>query len=71
MLLSAKQIGDAGEYLVMAELCFAGIPTMKAPDGWPGCDLIAQLSDGRGLQRISVKTGRSGIGSKGTRQTCR
>ena len=51
---TTKQFGDACELLVAAELTFAGIPTMKAPDYWPGYDLIAQPS-GALPQRISVK----------------
>ena len=38
----AKQIGDAGEMLIAAELTLAGIPAMKAPDNWPGYDVVAQ-----------------------------
>jgi hypothetical protein len=48
-------MGDACEMLVAAELTLAGIPALKAPDNWPGYDVIAQPSD-RELQRISVKS---------------
>ncbi|MDQ0313656.1 hypothetical protein [Amorphus orientalis] len=51
---TTKQFGDACELLVAAELTFAGIPTMKAPDYWPGYDLVAQ-PPGTLPQRISVK----------------
>lgn len=51
---TTKQFGDACELLVAAELTFAGIPAMKAPDYWPGYDLVAQ-PPGSDPQRISVK----------------
>lgn len=51
---TSKQMGDACEMLVAAELTLAGIPAMKAPDYWPGYDAIAQPVD-RPPQRISVK----------------
>ena len=50
-----KQMGDACEMLVAAELTLAGIPALKVPDNWPGYDVIAQPFD-RGPQRISVKS---------------
>jgi hypothetical protein len=53
--LTTKQRGDAGEYLVMAELNFAGVPALKVPDNWPGCDVIARPLDSRPLD-VSVKT---------------
>ncbi|MGC2415236.1 MAG: hypothetical protein WA459_21375 [Stellaceae bacterium] len=52
---TAKQLGDAGEMIIAAELTLNGTPALKAPDFWPGCDVIAQPK-GRGPQRISVKT---------------
>ena len=50
-----KQMGDACEMLVAAELTLAGIPALKVPDGWPGYDVIAQ-PPGTDPQRISVKS---------------
>lgn len=50
-----KQMGDACEMLVAAELTLAGIPALKVPDNWPGYDVIAQPFD-RPPQRISVKS---------------
>lgn len=35
-----KQMGDACEMLVAAELTLAGIPSMKGMDYWPGDDVI-------------------------------
>lgn len=35
-----KQLGDAGEHLVLAELTFAGFPATLMPDNWPDYDLI-------------------------------
>jgi hypothetical protein len=52
---NAKQMGDACEMLVAAELTLAGLPAMKAPDYWPGYDLVAQPRN-RELQKISVKS---------------
>ncbi len=52
---TSKQMGDACEMLVAAELTLAGIPALKVPDNWPGYDVIAQPID-RPLQRISVKS---------------
>lgn len=51
---TTKQMGDACEMLVAAEMTLAGIPAMKAPDFWPGYDAIAQ-PHGQPPQRISVK----------------
>src|SRR5262249_42212125 len=51
---TTKQMGDACEMLVAAELTLAGVPAMKAPDNWPDYDVIAQPWD-RGPQQISVK----------------
>lgn len=53
-LYTTKQMGDACEMLIAAEMTLAGIPAMKAPDYWPGYDVIAQPVD-RLAQRISVK----------------
>lgn len=50
-----KQMGDACEMLVAAELTLAGIPALKVPDNWPGYDVIAQPL-GKEPQRISVKS---------------
>ena len=52
---TTKQMGDACEMLVAAELTLAGVPALKAPDYWPGCDVIAQPL-GAAPQRISVKS---------------
>src|SRR5271169_3470778 len=50
-----KQMGDACEMLVAAEMTLAGVPAMKMPDNWPCYDVIAQPKDGGAPQRISVK----------------
>jgi hypothetical protein len=52
---TTKQMGDACEMLVAAELTLAGVPALRVPDLWPGYDVIAQPPD-RGPQRISVKS---------------
>jgi hypothetical protein len=52
---TSKQMGDACEMLVAAELTLAGIPALKVPDNWPHYDVIAQPL-GRPAQRISVKS---------------
>jgi len=52
---TSKQMGDACEMLVAAELTLAGIPALTVPDNWPGYDVIAQPFDGEPL-RISVKS---------------
>ena len=39
---TTKQMGDAGEMLVAAELTLAGVPALRVPDIWPGYDVIAQ-----------------------------
>lgn len=51
---TSKQMGDACEMLVAAELTLAGIPALKMPDNWPHYDVIAQPRDGE-PQLISVK----------------
>jgi hypothetical protein len=55
-LFSTKQMGDACEMLVAAELTLAGIPSLKVPDNWPGYDVVAQPRDGSEPLRISVKS---------------
>jgi hypothetical protein len=55
-LYTSKQMGDACEMLVAAELTLAGVPALKVPDNWPGYDVIAQPRDGREPLRISVKS---------------
>src|ERR1700692_2583480 len=52
---TSKQMGDACEMLVAAELTLAGIPALKVPDNWPGYDVIAEPVDGE-PQLISVKS---------------
>lgn len=52
---TSKQMGDACEMLVAAELTLAGIPALKVPDNWPHYDVLAQPI-GREPQRISVKS---------------
>ncbi|WP_244480719.1 hypothetical protein [Mesorhizobium sp. Root157] len=54
-LYTSKQMGDACEMVVAAELTLAGVPALKVPDNWPGYDVIAQPWD-RPAQRISVKS---------------
>jgi hypothetical protein len=51
---TTKQMGDAGEMLVAAELTLHGIPAIVLPTFWPDYDVVAQTDSG--LQRISVKT---------------
>ncbi|MDB5291827.1 MAG: hypothetical protein JWL69_3068 [Phycisphaerales bacterium] len=55
-LYTSKQMGDACEMLVAAELTLAGVPAMKVPDNWPCYDVIAQPTGGGRPQRISVKS---------------
>jgi hypothetical protein len=57
-----KQMGDAGEMLVAAELTLHGIPAFITPSGWRSYDVVAQCPK-RGLQRISVKTRRYANGN--------
>ncbi|MCL4712866.1 MAG: hypothetical protein KJZ73_16610 [Pseudorhodoplanes sp.] len=52
---TSKQMGDACEMLVAAELTLAGIPAIKAPESWPDYDVVAQPTGGQPL-RISVKS---------------
>jgi hypothetical protein len=52
---TSKQMGDACEMVVAAELTLAGVPALKVPDNWPCYDVIAQPWD-RPAQRISVKS---------------
>jgi hypothetical protein len=51
---TTKQMGDACEMIVAGELTLAGIPAMRAPDYWPGCDVVAQPTNDI-MQRVSVK----------------
>jgi hypothetical protein len=55
-LYTSKQMGDACEMLVAAELTLAGMPALKVPDNWPGYDVIAQPPDASEPLRISVKS---------------
>jgi hypothetical protein len=50
-----KQMGDAGEMLVAAELTLHGVPAFIVPSNWPGYDVVAQPPK-EGIQRVSVKT---------------
>jgi len=52
---TSKQMGDACEMLIAAEMTLAGVPALKAPDYWPGYDIVAQPRD-QPPQRISVKS---------------
>jgi hypothetical protein len=52
---TTKQMADAGEMLVAAELTLAGVPSLRVPDLWPSYYVIAQPL-GREPQRISVKS---------------
>ena len=52
---TTKQMGDACEMLVAAELTLAGVPALKVPDNWPGYDVVAQRFSGETL-KISVKS---------------
>ena len=54
--ITSKQMGDACEMLVAAELTLAGIPALKVPDNWPGYDVVAQPDGGASPLRISVKS---------------
>jgi TetR/AcrR family transcriptional regulator, transcriptional repressor of bet genes len=53
---STRLIGDACALLVAAELTLAGVPALKAPEYWPGYNVIAQPR-GRPPQRVLVKSG--------------
>ncbi|TPO01480.1 hypothetical protein [Mesorhizobium sp. B1-1-5] len=53
-LFTKKQMGDAAEMIVAAELTLAGVPALKVPDNWPHYDVIAQPVAGE-PQRVSVK----------------
>ncbi len=53
---TSKQMGDATEMLVAAELTLAGVPAIKVPDNWPGYDVVAQPPGGQRPVRISVKS---------------
>lgn len=53
---TSKQMGDACEMLIAAEVTLAGIPALKVPDNWPCYDVIAQPKGGGAPQRISVKS---------------
>jgi len=67
-LYTTKQMGDACEMLVAAELTLAGIPALKVADNWPGYDVVAKPphywrgyatntdESTRAPQRISVKS---------------
>jgi hypothetical protein len=42
---NTKQMGDACEMLVAAELTLAGVPAMRVSENWPGYDVVAQPAD--------------------------
>jgi hypothetical protein len=52
---TTKQMGDACEMLVAAELTLAGVPAVWLPNLWPHYDVIADLPD-REPQKVSVKS---------------
>jgi len=52
---TSKQMGDACEMLVAAEVTLAGVPALKMPDNWPHYDVIAQPEVGV-PQRIYVRS---------------
>jgi len=52
--VTPKMLGDAGEHYALSQFTFAGKPTGKMPEGWPGYDLAVET--GSGLARVSVKT---------------
>src|SRR4051812_7033334 len=54
-MYTKKQMGDAGEMLVAAELTLHGVPSFIVPSNWPGYDVVAQPR-GQAAQRVSVKT---------------
>ena len=54
-VFTSKQMGDACEMLVAAELTLARVPALKVPDNWPGYDVTAQPL-GQAPPRISVKS---------------
>src|SRR5208282_114961 len=53
--VTRKQMGDACEMLIAAEVTLAGIPALKMPDNWPHYDVIAQPKGAVPPLRISVK----------------
>src|ERR1700694_3357421 len=61
-LYTTKQMGDACEMLVAAELTLHGIPSVTVPDSWPGYDVIAH-PPGKPLRRVSVKSRTRGSSS--------
>lgn len=48
---TTKQLGDACEMLVAAELTLAGIPALKVPDNWP----VACAASRRGARFSGVR----------------
>jgi len=52
---ASKQMGDASEMPVAAEVTLAGVPALKMPDNWPHYDVIAQPKVGV-PQRIYVRS---------------
>jgi hypothetical protein len=54
--INTKQMGDACEMLVAAELTLAGVPAVKMPDNWPVYDVTAYPKGDVDPQKISVKS---------------
>jgi hypothetical protein len=50
-----KQMGDAAEMLIAAELTLHGRPAFIVPANWPGYDVVAQPPN-LSPQRVSVKS---------------
>jgi len=51
---TSKQMGDACEMLVAAEMTHAGVLALKVPDCWPHYDVIAQPQGGGIPQRVQL-----------------
>src|ERR1700680_2086388 len=53
-LYTTKQMGDAAEMMVAANLTLCGVPSFTGPVNWPGYDVIAAPRN-KPSQRVSVK----------------
>jgi len=51
---TTKHLGDAGEYFVLSQFSFTGLPSAKMPDNWPEYDLVVDVNGE--LKKVSVKT---------------